>query len=175
MKLHKKLDSLKFDNERQINIQYRMEQETMWVRSLLKDDHHDICLDWQIDIPTHTVTDLEGRMDDIPFKDCSAALEILKQIKGLEIRVGVKKGFRTRFLKQGGCTHITELALATFDFIIARVYGPASGELTEEEKGKRRRQLASFLCDNNSCVIFNKENLPCFDEQGRYKDKEYHY
>ncbi len=89
--------------------------------------------------------------------------------------MGVKKNFRKRFSKEEGCTHITELSLATFDFIIARLYGPGSEELSEEEQAKRRHQIANFLCKNNSCVIFNEENRSCFDEQGRYKKKAYHY
>lgn len=175
MSLKQKLDSVEFQNERNISIKYLIEDEIMFIRSRLADDHHNICLDWKIDIPTHTVIDIETRMEDIPFKDCAIALKTINNIKGLEVAVGVKKDFRKRFLKQEGCTHITELAFITFEFIIARLYGPESARMSEKEKAKRRYMIASFLCNNNSCVIFNKDQFQNFDNKGHYRGKEYSY
>lgn len=175
MALSKSFEALSFQNEREISIKYAIKHDIMWVKSRLKDDHHDISLYWQIDIPTHSVTALEGLMDEKPFEDCPNSLRILEKIKGLEIGVGVKKKFRTRFAKEEGCTHITELSLATFDFIISRLYGPNSRDFSEEEKDKQMGMIAGFLCKNNSCTIFNQGNLEQFDSCGRYKKKDYDY
>ncbi len=175
MDLTQKIDNLSYQNTRTITIQYAIKEETMFVKSRMQDDHHDIFLYWDIDIPTHTVKAMEGRMDEKPFEDCPQSLRVLQQIVGLDIGMGVKKGFRARFLKQEGCTHISELSLATFDFIIARLYGPASGDFSEEEKHERKRQMAKFLCQNNSCTVFNQANQPHFDGCGKYKGKDYQY
>ncbi len=175
MDLREQIEGMSFLNKREISIQYAMDSGKMRVLSRLKDEYHDMKLYWLIDVATHCVEEMDGLMDEQPFDDCGNALRILKQMPGLEIGVGVKRNFRARFAKQEGCTHITELAVATFDFIISRLYGPASGEYTEEEKGKRRCQIAHFLCKNNSCSIFNEENISNFDERGRYKKKDYNY
>jgi hypothetical protein len=169
------LEEIGVQNERQINIKYRVHEGNMWIQSRLIDDYHNIVLYWQIDMTTHTVTAIEGEMDNHPFDDCTGALQILEQIKGLEIGVGVKRNFRARFPKADGCTHITELSLATFDFVISRLYGAANADLSVEQKSKRFKAIATFLCNNDSCKVFNKENAVKFDSCGRYKGKMYEY
>jgi len=162
-------------NTRTMTISYRQDNDIMWVQSRMQDDHHDMKLYWQIDVPKHTVIGLEGEMDQKPFEDCSQSLQMVQNMVGLVIGAGVKKNFRTRFSKETGCTHISELALATFDFIIARLYGPNSQDFTQAEKEKRVCEMAHFLCQNNSCTIFNQKNKPHFDSAGRYKGQEYDY
>ncbi len=175
MSLRNDIDQQPIQNERQITIQYRMDDHFMWVRSRLRDDHHDFFLYWKIDLSTHKVVEMEGIMNEKPFDECPDSLRIIERIVGLEISVGVKKSFRKLFPKQEGCTHITELSLATFDFIIARIYGPKSGKYSEEERGRRMGQIANFLCQNNTCTIFNQTNLPRFDACGKYRGKDYDY
>lgn len=175
MSLKKQFKKIKFQNRRKISIKYSIDDEFMWVKSHLKDDHHDMQLYWKISLETHAVTEIDGSMDNYPFNVCQNALNIVRRIKGLEISVGVKKAFRQLFKKPEGCTHITELAMATFDFIMARLHGPSTVKFSQKEKEKRMSQIAQFLCKNDSCVVFNKENLDCFDERGKFKGKDYHY
>lgn len=173
--LLKEFEQINFDNTRQITIDYAVNQEEriMYVRSRMYDDYHDFYLFWKINLKNNTVIDITGTMDQLPFSDCSKALAITKQIVGLEIGAGVKRRFRERFLKQQGCTHITELALATFDFIMARLIGPEGRNVTGQKRHQLIKQLSVFLCKNNSCAIFNQQNEENFDERGRYKGKDY--
>lgn len=175
MKLEEKIQQIQFQNERSMTIRYAIEESSMWVVSRLKDDYHDIEIDWQIDIPTHTVIDVVAKMHQKPFDMCSNALVVVSKMIGLEISIGVKKKFHKLFPKEQGCTHISELAMATFDFIVARAHGPKSQKLSETEKDKIRSYFAQYLCKNNSCVIFNQDTLEEFDERGSFKGQMYEY
>ncbi|MCP5467874.1 MAG: DUF2889 domain-containing protein, partial [Deltaproteobacteria bacterium] len=150
-----------FKNERNINVRYKFSGDEMHVLSQLTDDHHDIQLFFRIGKANRKILEVKGQMNLQPFPDCSGALEILENLKGLEINVGVKKNYRQRFEKKAGCTHITEIFMITIDFIFARLYGTEIVD-NEAEKDRRRRIGAELLCQNESCHIFNRENLKEF-------------
>ncbi len=163
-----------FKNERNLNIRYKFSGEEMHVLSHLVDDHHDIHLFFRIEKQSCKIIEVKGQMNLQPFPDCSGALQILEKLKGLQINVGVKKSYKKQFQKKEGCTHITEIFMATIDFIFARLYGTEI-VADEAEKDRRRRLGAELLCKNDSCHIFNQKNLKEFDETGRYKGKGYNY
>lgn len=175
MTLTQTVENGSFENERKITIRYFVKNGFMYVRSQMTDDHHDIFIYWKIGVDSYEIVEAEGRMDNKPFDDCSQSTKILKSLNGLVIGAGLKKNFRARFAREEGCTHISELSMATFDFIMARLMGPRTNNFSQEEKWSHNCTISSILCMNNSCNIFNQKNLPHFDEKGRYKGKDYDY
>lgn len=158
---------------REILIEYKQDYPFMWIHSSLKDDYHFFHIYWKIDIDSEMVLEMEGILDEQPFTDCSGALNIFQNMSGLKIWKGVKKEFIKRFKRPEGCTHLTEIAFATFDFIMSRLHGPTSRPLDEKQKNQIRCELAKMICDGDGCIIYNKENWKHFDERGAYKGKNY--
>lgn len=173
MNLKEAFNQNKIDNKREILIEYSIEFPVMMIHSQLKDDYHDFHVYWKIDIPSSEILVAEGYMDDQPFDDCSSSLNIFQKMKGLKVWKGVKKEFLHRFKKVEGCTHLTEIAFATFDFILSRLHGPTSRPMSEKEKDQLRCGLAKMICDNNSCTVYNQKNWQHFDARGAYKGKNY--
>ena len=148
----------------------------MHVSSTLKDEHHQISLFMKISLEDFKITEIEGKMDEKPFADCLQSLKIFEKIKGIEIGVGAKREYKNRFEKSEGCTHITELIFTSFDYVLAKLLRKKNRRSSPSESNKQKRQAAEFLCHNESCVVFNTKNLPCFDKKsGDYKGKTYTY
>lgn len=160
---------------RDITVGFRVENNIMYVQSGLKDNHHDMELFLKINIKTKNIEDIEAYTYNVPFPDCSGVKDVLLKIKSLAIIPGVKKAYHDTIKREEGCVHFTEIFIATVDFVFAGLYGPENTARTEEEKNRIRKRNADILLANNSCRIFNLKNKAHFDENGRFKQKDYHY
>jgi hypothetical protein len=75
------------------------------------------------------IEDAEGEMIHVPMPECTATLDTIEKLKGLEIKSGFSKSIRNIMGAKRGCTHLCQLIIVMGQEIV-------QGWLTEKRKDK---------------------------------------
>ncbi|WP_457552978.1 DUF2889 domain-containing protein [Desulfobacula sp.] len=103
------------------------------------------------------IEDAQAKMIHVPMPECTATLDTVEQLKGLEIKSGFSKNIRIIMGGEKGCTHLCQLIIAMGQEIV-------HGWLTQKRKDESPvpKDLESFsekkfLID--SCRLWTREGV----------------
>lgn len=146
--------------ERNINVQIkRLDEDTIFVRSLILDLHHSMFFEMEIDFMTREITKVNAAMIKVPYPVCQDALANIHECVGLRLERGLAKKMADILGKNTGCTHMLEIALTgarTASYAILNIL--AEGRMWKDimASDEERYEVVKGYLDN-SCVAFKKE------------------
>lgn len=111
---------------------------------------HDIWLRLTLD-KNYLIQDVEASTELAPFPTCGGIAPNYKQLVGLRIGPGWRRGVKKVVAGTEGCTHLTEMlsTIATVAFQAIGTGRRIRREMTEEQKAARMEAARKFLL--NSC------------------------
>lgn len=99
-----------FNRSITVNVQtedYKLAQ----VSGVFLDSHHELCLNFTVDLETFEVTTAAAELRRTPHPDCSQVEIQVQKLVGLKLIHGVRKKIQAAVGQEAGCTHLADLTL----------------------------------------------------------------
>ncbi|CAA7599800.1 Protein of unknown function (DUF2889) [Acididesulfobacillus acetoxydans] len=93
-----------------VNVQSQ-DYKSAQVSGVFLDSHHELCLDFSVDLGTFEVTAATAEWRRAPHTDCAQVEKRAQGLVGLKLTHGVRKEIQKAVGQEQGCTHLMDLAL----------------------------------------------------------------
>ncbi|KLU59147.1 hypothetical protein CEB3_c41310 [Peptococcaceae bacterium CEB3] len=139
-----------FNRSITVNVQSE-DYKSAQVRGVFLDSHHELCLDFSVDLATFAITAAAAEWRRAPHADCGQVEKKAGRLVGLKLTHGVRKEIQKTVGQEAGCTHLMDLTLECVkSFVQARF---SLLRLTKSEP-----ELSAYVEDylKGSCYHFRR-------------------
>ncbi len=137
---------------RSISVNVRAKDESIVaVDGFFLDSHHEICLTFEVDLESNSITSADGEIRRAPYSDCEKIHARIKELIGINLVSDVRKQIQAAIGLSEGCTHLTDLALECVKGLLQAKFVLMHRSMQPEEF---YGQLDRFV--GGSCLHFNK-------------------